>query len=486
MQGEVTTFRHTLSAAGSPYAMVETNPSGTVLKTQYLHADHQGSIKAVSDTSGAVIERMGYDAWGKRSDALSHSTTRGYTAHEMLDNVGLIHMNGRVYDPLLARFLSVDPINQAPDNAQSYNPYSYVFNSPMMFTDPSGFSAWVKYRRPVVGIAASVLTYGMATYAMTGVWFADGVANVGLAKFGASVMAGGVGGGIQSGTVEGALKGAAMAAAFYGVGSGAEQIASAGGTNAAIAARSVQVVGHAAVACAGAVASGGQCGPAALAQGFTSGVSPYLPDGYVAGTAAHAVVGGLAARLAGGDSRQGALTGAYAYLFNETAHELGKQLENQAALEIQGQGSRILTNRKIVFENGQQSEIDIIGRQGNDISVTECKNGACARWTPNQRANIQALAEGRYYVKGAQELGIKPDVLVRDQGNFTAGLYTQNATRVMRSPTTASFVSSGGMVIRSFTPFTMLLDAYFMAKDYQNASRCSIGGFNTCAPSRMD
>lgn len=42
--------------------MVETNPSGTVLKTQYLHADHQGSVKAVSDTSGAVIERMGYDA----------------------------------------------------------------------------------------------------------------------------------------------------------------------------------------------------------------------------------------------------------------------------------------------------------------------------------------------------------------------------------------------------------------------------------------
>lgn len=57
-----TTYRYTLSAGGAPYAMVETNPSGTVLKTQYLHADHQGSVKAVSDTSGAVIERMGYDA----------------------------------------------------------------------------------------------------------------------------------------------------------------------------------------------------------------------------------------------------------------------------------------------------------------------------------------------------------------------------------------------------------------------------------------
>lgn len=313
MQGEVTTFRHTLSAAGSPYAMVETNPSGTVLKTQYLHADHQGSIKAVSDTSGAVIERMGYDAWGKRSDALSHSTTRGYTAHEMLDNVGLIHMNGRVYDPLLARFLSVDPINQAPDNAQSYNPYSYVFNSPMMFTDPSGFSAWAKYRRPVVGITASILTYGAATQLFL------------AGEFTATVVAGAAGGGIQSGTMEGALRGAVMAAAFYGVGeaSGAHDVAranaAAGKEVATMTAmqRTGQVLGHAAVACGGAVAAGGQCGPAALAQGFTSGVSPYLPSGYVSGTIAHAGVGAMAAKLVGGDAREGAFTAAYAYLFNE-------------------------------------------------------------------------------------------------------------------------------------------------------------------------
>jgi hypothetical protein len=57
-----------------------------------------------------------------------------------------------------------------------------------------------------------------------------------------------------------------------------------------------------------------------LAQGFTSGVSLYLPDGYVAGNIAHAGVGAVAARLAGGDTRQGALTGAFAYLFNECAH----------------------------------------------------------------------------------------------------------------------------------------------------------------------
>src|SRR5215469_5029162 len=59
----------------------------------------------------------------------------------MLDNVGLIHMNGRVYDPVLGRFLSVDPVYQFPTNMQSLNPYSYVMNNPLSLTDPSGYDA---------------------------------------------------------------------------------------------------------------------------------------------------------------------------------------------------------------------------------------------------------------------------------------------------------------------------------------------------------
>ena len=50
-------------------------------------------------------------------------------------------MNGRVYEPSLGRFLSPDPFVQAPDNTQSFNRYSYVFNNPLSFTDPSGFVA---------------------------------------------------------------------------------------------------------------------------------------------------------------------------------------------------------------------------------------------------------------------------------------------------------------------------------------------------------
>ncbi len=76
-------------------------------------------------------------------------TVRGYTLHEHLDKVNLINMpacrtlgrNGRLYDPLTARMLSPDPFVQSPDYTQSYNRYSYCFNNPLKYVDPSGYMA---------------------------------------------------------------------------------------------------------------------------------------------------------------------------------------------------------------------------------------------------------------------------------------------------------------------------------------------------------
>lgn len=66
---------------------------------------------------------------------------RGFTGHEMLDLLDLVHMNGRIYDPLLGKFLSADPLIQDPMNGQSYNRYSYVLNNPTNLTDPTGFAS---------------------------------------------------------------------------------------------------------------------------------------------------------------------------------------------------------------------------------------------------------------------------------------------------------------------------------------------------------
>jgi RHS repeat-associated protein len=101
-----------------------------------------------TDEAGAVVERLSYDAWGRRrfpdgtddpSGSITSQTTRGFTGHEELGDVSLVHMNGRVYDPLLGRFGSPDPTTENPFSTQGWNRYSYVGNSPLNFTDPSGY-----------------------------------------------------------------------------------------------------------------------------------------------------------------------------------------------------------------------------------------------------------------------------------------------------------------------------------------------------------
>ncbi|MEQ1526244.1 MAG: RHS repeat-associated core domain-containing protein [Gallionella sp.] len=135
---------------------------------KYFHLDGQGSIIAITNSVGAVVERLSYDAWGKRRNAngtddlsnalVSSSTDHGYTGHEHLDDMGLIHMNGRVYDPRTGRFLQADPTIQSPGNLQSFNRYSYVMNNPFFYTDPSGFSAFTKLRGIAKIAIGAVLT----------------------------------------------------------------------------------------------------------------------------------------------------------------------------------------------------------------------------------------------------------------------------------------------------------------------------------------
>ena len=125
-----------------------TDGTGTVTKS-WLHKDHLGSVIGISDAS-STLTYQSYDAWGNQRDADDWTpitntsnpvTDRGYTGHEMLSNLDLVHMNGRIYDPVIGRMISPDPIIQSPDNLQSYNRYSYVMNRPLSLTDPSGFSA---------------------------------------------------------------------------------------------------------------------------------------------------------------------------------------------------------------------------------------------------------------------------------------------------------------------------------------------------------
>ncbi|SNR73826.1 RHS repeat domain-containing protein [Flavobacterium sp. ov086] len=113
----------------------------------YLHRDYQGTILAVTDANGALVEKRLFDAWGtiiKVQDGAGNTLAgltvldRGYTGHEHLQSVGLINMNARLYDPILHRFLQVDNYIQDPTSTQNYNQYGYVLNNPLLYSDPSG------------------------------------------------------------------------------------------------------------------------------------------------------------------------------------------------------------------------------------------------------------------------------------------------------------------------------------------------------------
>jgi len=69
---------------------------------------------------------------------------RGYTGHEHLNQFGIINMNARLYDPLLARFLAPDPY-VGSGMTGDFNRYIYAKNNPMMYTDPDGKFAWLAF-----------------------------------------------------------------------------------------------------------------------------------------------------------------------------------------------------------------------------------------------------------------------------------------------------------------------------------------------------
>jgi len=238
-----------LAVVGAGIAAQTTSLSGPNTITQLILADHLGSMVAeftmTSTTTGTLVVH-GFGPWGNARNASSPFAEgqRGFTGHEHLAELGIIHMNGRLYDPVLGRFLQADPIIQAPHNAQSHNRYAYVMNNPLSFSDPSGFSAWTKWRGPIIGIVVSILTYGAASYAMVGyagaygstafaTVSASGTASLTTVGTATAVAASGfASGGINGGNIQSALRGAFMAVATFGVLQGIEALAGAAGSTA--------------------------------------------------------------------------------------------------------------------------------------------------------------------------------------------------------------------------------------------------------------
>ncbi|MFE4924746.1 FG-GAP-like repeat-containing protein [Streptomyces sp. NPDC056661] len=145
---------------GATLVYKEAAGATTVTKqpTLYTHTDHLGSPRLVTKNTGpaghfqaAVVEKRSYDALGKlRNPDLTHGddqyTTgiqprtlhQGYTGHDEDDELGLVNMHARIYDPTLGRFTTPDTVIDGANPTQAYNRYTYGSNNPLKYTDPTG------------------------------------------------------------------------------------------------------------------------------------------------------------------------------------------------------------------------------------------------------------------------------------------------------------------------------------------------------------
>lgn len=118
-------------------------PAGVAAQTtvKYVHTDALGSVVAMTDVSGNVVEgRREYEAYGQQlTPALKDGP--GYTGHVQDAATGLVYMQQRYYDPMCGCFLSVDPVTAYSNgDMRFFNRYAYAFNNPYRFTDPDGRS----------------------------------------------------------------------------------------------------------------------------------------------------------------------------------------------------------------------------------------------------------------------------------------------------------------------------------------------------------
>lgn len=247
---------------------------GTATPTvNYVFTDHLGSWNLIVDGSGSKTE-MSFDAWGNRRNTASWANDasirgnfyRGFTGHEHWDDLGLIDMNGRIYDPVLGMFISIDPNIQDPTNSQNFNRYTYCLNNPLKYTDPTG-EFWNLIIGAVIGGIVNWATHG-AEFS----WEGLGYFGIGAA---AGALGAGIGGGISS-----AIAGGSFGSGFMG-------------TFAACTATSSFISG---------AAIGGGAG---LSSGFIAGTGNGLMGGQKFGNALKSgvrdgIIGGVTGGLIGG------------------------------------------------------------------------------------------------------------------------------------------------------------------------------------------
>lgn len=228
-------------------------------------------------------------------------------------------MDGRMYDPVIGRFLSPDPIIQAPDFTQSLNRYAYCLNNPLSLIDPTGYSwfskNWKSITASIVGIAVSVVTAGSGS--------GLGIAIIAGAAGGA---AGALTGALLNGANIGQIAKSTFTGALVGGASGFLNFASGDGTIWEQLFKHTFSQGWLEGVQGGNVFHGFMMGSMSSINAF---VLKKTEMGYVGKIVGNAVLSGTIDEIGGGKFANGAITGAFNYIFNEAMHggPTQKQLE---------------------------------------------------------------------------------------------------------------------------------------------------------------
>lgn len=114
--------------------------AGNLSFDSYYHNDHLGSPVAVTDERGDLLWRAHFRPYGERQESPADAAfgNIGYTGHTQDADSGLVYMQARYYDPVIGRFMAIDPVEVNPESPISFNRYAYANSNPMRFIDPDG------------------------------------------------------------------------------------------------------------------------------------------------------------------------------------------------------------------------------------------------------------------------------------------------------------------------------------------------------------
>ncbi|MBI5267441.1 MAG: RHS repeat protein, partial [candidate division Zixibacteria bacterium] len=107
--------------------------------SHYYHPDGIGSTRAMTDAGGSISDTYTYDAFGNLISSTGTTPNRYLFAGEQADPaLGLYYLRARYMDPSTGRFISADPFPGSIFQPTTLHKYSYAYNNPVNFVDPSG------------------------------------------------------------------------------------------------------------------------------------------------------------------------------------------------------------------------------------------------------------------------------------------------------------------------------------------------------------